>query len=268
MTLLGAGSALTLGCGQHDAVAPTSTGDQGTIFPPSTPDSGGGSNTVTLVPFTLTPKFAELSTAAPGSTVQLVVGVAGPDGAPPTFEAPPTFTTNDSTIAAVDSTGLITAVSPGAVLVTVAARLAPHVFGDGVMVARVRAPITGAGGYAEVGGTYDLSIVVERAGDWEGPVGTRWKAVVTIQQEPGSSTLTGSFTDLSTTTPDGQSYSGPGGRICGSVDLEGRIDLEFSFAENETIDMLVAGTLTANQITGTATAPFAIWRGPATLVRR
>lgn len=260
-----------LACAQTEALAPTPGRAQGQPAPGDgdTPTIGG--ETPAAAPlgyFAVTPGTAELSTLAPGNTVQVAVTALDATGAPLQAATPVTFATSDSTIATVNSSGVVTGIAPGTAFVTVVFRVAPNVSASGLMVARVRAPTTATGDYPEVGGVYDLTATYLRGDDWGPPAGTRNAAVVTIEHLASGSTFAGTFSNFRAILPDGRSFDGGGGSVRGSVDHEGRVDLEFSFGQNKAIDLIATGMLSSNQITGNLLGPWSDAFASVSLVRR
>jgi len=263
--------AFALACAQTDALAPALGGAHGQPVPGDgdSPATGGEQPPSALLrSFAVTPGTAELTTLAPGNTVQLSVAALDSSGAPLQVTTPVTFATSDSTIATVNSSGVVTGLAPGTVFVTAVLQVKKNEFGSGLMVARVRVPTTVTGDYPDVGGVYDLTATYLRGDDWGPSAGARHVAVVTIEHLPSSSTFTGTFSAFRAIEPDGRSFDWGSGSVRGSVDREERVDLEFSFGQNTAVELLATGMLNANQITGNLLLPWYAASGSVSLVRR
>ncbi len=224
--------ALVGGCGQGD--------DQGSLEPPPPPPPPAFSA------LELRPASAHLAVGAPGNLVRLYAVPLAEDGAP-LFESTVTaFSSSSPAIATVTGSGVVTAVAPGAAEITATATVR-GITRSASMLVTVHPPDSAA---AHLGGVYDLSALITQSDTaWGIPNGTTQTALLTLVQAPGTSVLTGTFTELRASNSD-PGDPGLSGTVGGSVSPNGWVVIDLFLEQGQNSHWHGEGVLDSGHIVG------------------
>jgi hypothetical protein len=203
-----------------------------------------------LATLKVTPTEARLNTAEGVQTVQLTVSAYDRTGAPIRNHGPVTYSTSDSAVALVSSSGLVTTVGPGVAEITATLT-------RGVITRSASAAVsvyTLDVDVSEVVGVYDLTAMITSfdPGWGEDLTGYRYTAVLTLQaDEAPAPGLGGAYADLKIIGPSGDIYEvNDSGSVISSVDWRGRFVLELVGNHQRIGLTLIVGTLVAGYIDG------------------
>ncbi len=194
------------------------------------------------------PNRADLSTIAPGNTLQLIAIARDDTGSIMGITDTVRFSSSAPAIARVSSTGVLTAGTPGTAVITATLSVA-GITRTASMTASVFGP--GEVEFAEMAGVYDLTALITGSDPvWGIEDGTRQVAVLTIQHSGDTPGFTGAFTDFRAIEPDGDSYPGNPGFLTGSIYRDGRVVIELFFEGSQSSYWYGEGLLASGRIAG------------------
>jgi hypothetical protein len=147
-------------------------------------------------------------------------------------------------VAEVSASGLVAATMPGTAEIT-----ATFIFGGKTQSASMNAVVhEGPAEYPDLAGVYDLKTLLTISG-W-GMEGTRTTAVITIEHSGDKPQFAGTFADFYYSEDETPRSIPLGGRVSGSVDCVGTVDLELHSEGPEGDFWQGKGRLISGQIVG------------------
>jgi hypothetical protein len=226
------------GCGQGE--------NQGSLEPPPPPPPPPPTYTALM----LQPERAQLGLEAPRNTVRLDALAFAQDGETMSYSTAPAFSSSSPAIATVSDTGVVTAVAPGEAKIT-ATLTVGGVTRTASMVATVHPPDTEA---VDLSGVYALTA----RGMHEDPLmstpdGTVQTAILTLVQAPGTSALTGTFTEFksaSSSDPGDPDDPGISGTVGGYVNPYGWVVIDLVPQRGQTAIWHGEGLLDSGRVVG------------------
>ena len=195
----------------------------------------------------VTPTEFLLNTVAPGNTLQLTIRAYDQAGAPLLSGGAVTYTSSAPAIAAVTSSGVVTATAPGTAEITTALTL-----GGTTKTASTTVTVYTLD-YSDNTGVYDLTAVITTFDPaWgEDLAGYRYTAVLTLHDEWDAPWFAGTYSDLRLIGPSGDSTAvADSGIVTASFDRRGRLVVELVDDRNHLGLSLIVATLTPGFMDG------------------